>query len=216
MPNDKRLCHWTFDLKIISIENMLRKLYLSVLIVLCSVSAYALNINVLQNVEGEGLAELAPPDTVRHKVFHSKFGNDVEFPKLTDNAKENAVILSRFFSTICMKKDTKIETFIALIPLVPKSGDEVSVETLDQMLPISYRCFYSACVINIRMYIVLSLTPLSLLLGILTISEISILTFRESSQGKSRLLLLRDWLLPLRLSSPICALVAVGKGSSQN
>lgn len=144
MPNDKRLCHWTFDLKIISIENMLRKLYLSVLIVLCSVSAYALNLNVLQNVEGEGCAELAPPDTVRHKVFHSKFGNDVEFPKLGDNPKENAVILSKFFSTICMKKDAKIETFIALIPLVPKSGDEVSVETLDHMLPISYRCFYSA------------------------------------------------------------------------
>ena len=144
MPNDKRLCHWTFDLIIISIENMLRKLYLSVLIILCSVSAFALNLNTLQGVEGKGYAELAPPDTIRHKVFHSKFGNDVEFPKLTDNAKENAVILSKFFSTICMKKDAKIETFIALIPLVPKSGDEVSVETLDQMLPISYRCFYSA------------------------------------------------------------------------
>ena len=123
---------------------MLRKFYLSVLVVLCSVSAFALNLNTLQGVEGEGYAELTPPDTIRHKVFHSKFGNDVEFPKLTDDAHENAVILSKFFSTICMKKDARIETFIALIPLVPKSGDELSIETLDKMLPISYRCFYSA------------------------------------------------------------------------
>jgi hypothetical protein len=43
-----------------------------------------------------------------------------------------------------MKKDARIETYIALIPLVPKSGDELSVETLDKMLPVSYRCFYSA------------------------------------------------------------------------
>ena len=100
-----------------------------------------LSISIL---EGEGYAELTPPDTIRHKVFHSKFGNDVEFPKLTDDAHENAVILSKFFSTICMKKDARIETFIALIPLVPKSGDELSIETLDKMLPISYRCFYSA------------------------------------------------------------------------
>ena len=123
---------------------MLRKLYLSVIVVLCSLSAFALNLNTLQGVEGEGYAELTPPDTIRHKVFHSKFGNDVEFPKLTDDAHENAVILSKFFSTICMKKDARIETFIALIPLVPKSGDELSIETLDKMLPISYRCFYSA------------------------------------------------------------------------
>ena len=112
---------------------MLRKLYLSVIVVLCSFNAFALNLNALQGVEGGGYAELAPPDTMRHEVFHSKFGNDVEFPKLGDNAKENAVILSKFFSTICMKKDARIETFIALIPLVPKSGDELSVETLDKM-----------------------------------------------------------------------------------
>lgn len=143
MSNDKK--NFAFGLSaLISIENMLRKLYLSVLIALCSVSAFALNLNTLQGVEGGGYAELASPDTMRHEVFHSKFGNDVEFPKLGDNAKENAVILSKFFSTICMKKDARIETFIALIPLVPKSGDELSVETLDKMLPVSYRCFYSA------------------------------------------------------------------------
>lgn len=123
---------------------MLRKLYLSVLIAICSVSAFALNLNTLQGVEGEGLAELAPPDTSRHEVFHSKFGNDVEFPKLGDNANENAVILSNFFSMICKKKDAKIETFVALIPLVPRSGDEVSLETLNKMMPISFRCFSAA------------------------------------------------------------------------
>ena len=143
MSNDKK--DFAFGLSaLISIENMLRKLYLSVIVVLCSFNAFALNLNALQGVEGGGYAELAPPDTMRHEVFHSKFGNDVEFPKLGDNAKENAVILSKFFSTICMKKDARIETFIALIPLVPKSGDELSIETLDKMLPISYRCFYSA------------------------------------------------------------------------
>ena len=143
MSNDKK--DFAFGLSaLISIENMLRKLYLSVIVVLCSFNAFALNFNALQGVEGGGYAELAPPDTMRHEVFHSKFGNDVEFPKLGDNAKENAVILSKFFSTICMKKDARIETFIALIPLVPKSGDELSVETLDKMLPVSYRCFYSA------------------------------------------------------------------------
>ena len=143
--NVKRQKDFAFGLSaLISIENMLRKLYLSVIVVLCSFNAFALNLNTLQGVEGEGYAELTPPDTIRHKVFHSKFGNDVEFPKLTDDAHENAVILSKFFSTICMKKDARIETFIALIPLVPKSGDELSVETLDKMLPVSYRCFYSA------------------------------------------------------------------------
>ena len=143
--NVKRQKDFAFGLSaLISIENMLRKLYLSVIVVLCSFNAFALNLNTLQGVEGGGYAELAPPDTMRHEVFHSKFGNDVEFPKLGDNAKENAVILSKFFSTICMKKDARIETFIALIPLVPKSGDELSVETLDKMLPVSYRCFYSA------------------------------------------------------------------------
>ena len=143
MSNDKK--NFAFGLSaLISIENMLRKLYLSVIVVLCSFNAFALNLNALQGVEGGGYTELAPPDTMRHEVFHSKFGNDVKFPKLGDNAKENAVILSKFFSTICMKKDARIETFIALIPLVPKSGDELSVETLDKMLPVSYRCFYSA------------------------------------------------------------------------
>ena len=123
---------------------MLRKLYLSVIVVLCSLSAFALNLNALQGVESGGYAEPTPPDTVRHEVFHSKFGNDVEFPKLTDDANKNAVILSKFFSMICKKKDAKIETFVALIPLVPRNGDELSLETLNKMMPISFRCFSAA------------------------------------------------------------------------
>ena len=80
MSNDKK--DFAFGLSaLISIENMLRKLYLSVIVVLCSFNAFALNFNALQGVEGGGYAELAPPDTMRHEVFHSKFGNDVEFPK---------------------------------------------------------------------------------------------------------------------------------------
>lgn len=143
--NVKRQKDFAFGLSaLISIENMLRKLYLSVIVVLCSFNASALNLNALQGVGGGGYAELAPPDTMRHEVFHSKFGNDVEFPKLGDNAKENAVILSKFFSTICKKKDAKIETFVALIPLIPRNGDEVSLETLNMMMPISFRCFSAA------------------------------------------------------------------------
>jgi hypothetical protein len=121
---------------------MLGKLYLSILIALCSVSAFALNINTLQGAENDLYVETE--DTSSHQLFHSKFGDDVDFPKVTGNASQDAVILSNFFSKISMKKDARIETFIALIPLVPKSGDEVSRETLDKMLPISYRCFYSA------------------------------------------------------------------------
>ena len=143
--NVKRQKDFAFGLSaLISIENMLRKLYLSVIVVLCSLNAFALNLNALQGVESGGYAELAPPDTMRHEVFHSKFGNDVEFPKLGDNAKENAVVLSKFFSAICKKKDAKIETFVALIPLVPRSGDKVSLETLKKMMPINFRCFSAA------------------------------------------------------------------------
>ena len=123
-------------------KNMLGKLYLSILVALCSVSAFALNLNTLQGAEDDSYAE--HEDTSSHSVFHSKFGDDVEFPRLTGNAGQNAAILSNFFTKISMKNNTRIETFIALIPLVPKSGDDISRETLDKMLPISYRCYYSA------------------------------------------------------------------------
>ena len=123
---------------------MSRKIYLSILAALCSISAFSFDISTLHVTGIDWFAEPEAKDTASHAVFHSKFGDDVKFPKLTDNANQNAAILSDFFTQIASRSDVKIETFIALIPLLPKSGNEVSVETIEKMLPVSYRCFYSA------------------------------------------------------------------------
>lgn len=123
---------------------MQRKLYLFVVAALCSLSAFALDINTLLGADGDGYGVPVPADTSSHRVFHSKFGDDVPFPRLTGNATENAYTLSKFFSEISRRPNTKIETFFSLVPLMPKNGDSVSIETLDKMMPISYRCYYSA------------------------------------------------------------------------
>jgi hypothetical protein len=123
---------------------MLRKILFSILAVLCSISAFSLNIRTLQGTDIDRFVEPEAKDTSSHKLFHSKFGYDVKFPKLTDDASKNAVILSNFFSKFAKKRDAKVETFIALVPLLPKKADSISVETLNKMLPIRYRCFYSA------------------------------------------------------------------------
>ena len=123
---------------------MLRKILFSILAVLCSISAFSLNIRTLQGTDIDRFVEPEAKDTSSHKLFHSKFGYDVKFPKLTDDASKNAVILSNFFSKFAKKRDAKVETFIALVPLLPKKADSISVETLKKMLPIRYRCFYSA------------------------------------------------------------------------
>ena len=123
---------------------MLRKLYLLILSALCSVSAFALDFSTLTGGGESWYALPETPDTSSHRLFHSKFGDEVEFPRLTDNPSQNAVILSKFFEQISRRTDTKIEIFISLIPLVPKSGDATTLEVLNKMLPISYRCFYSA------------------------------------------------------------------------
>ena len=131
---------------------MLRKLYLSILLAICSVSAFALDFSTLKGGGESWYAVPETPDTSSHSLFHSKFGDDVEFPRLTNDPGQNAVILSNFFSKISKKKNVKIETFISLIPLVPKSGDAAAVETVDKMMPISYRCFYSASMEYIIFY----------------------------------------------------------------
>lgn len=131
---------------------MQKRLYLFVVAALCSMGAFALDINTMQGAGDDRSGMPEPADTSSHRVFHSKFGDDVQFPRLTNNASENAVILGKFFSDISKKKNIKIETFISLIPLVPKSGDASAVETLDKMMPISYRCFYSASMEYIIFY----------------------------------------------------------------
>ena len=137
---------------LLPIEAMLRKLYLLILSALCSVSAFALDFSTMKGGGKSWYALPETPDTSSHRLFHSKFGDEVEFPRLTDDPKQNALILSRFFSEISRRKNTKIETFISLIPLVPKSGDTSAVETVDQMMPISYRCYYSASMEYILFY----------------------------------------------------------------
>jgi hypothetical protein len=131
---------------------MLRKLYLLILSALCSVSAFALDFSTMKGGGESWYALPETPDTSSHRLFHSKFGDEVEFPRLTDDPKQNALILSKFFSEISRRKNTKIETFISLIPLVPKTGDVSAVETVDQMMPISYRCYYSASMEYILFY----------------------------------------------------------------
>lgn len=123
------------------IKIMLKKIYLFVLSVICSVSAFSRDIVV---VPGGEAYRPVPKDTMKHTVFHSKFGDDVQFPALTGDAEQNAKTLHNFFSAVSRRKNIKIETFIALAPLVPKGGDEATVETLNKLMPMTYRCFYAA------------------------------------------------------------------------
>lgn len=121
--------------------NMQRKLYLFILIIFCHISASANNLDV--NIDF-GMLGYAVQDTSKHRVFHSKFGDDVQFPALTGNAEENAAVLRNFFGQISRRKNIRIETFISLIPLMPKGGDDGTIETLTLMMPMTYRAFYSA------------------------------------------------------------------------
>lgn len=123
------------------IKIMLKKIYLFVLSVICSVSAFSRDIVV---VPGGEAYRPVPKDTMKHTVFHSKFGDDVQFPALTGNAEQNGKTLRDFFSAVSRRKNVRIETFIALIPLVPKGGDNATVETLNLLMPLTYRCFYCA------------------------------------------------------------------------
>ena len=123
---------------------MSRKIYLSILAALCSISAFSFDISTLHVTGIDWFAEPEAKDTASHAVFHSKFGDDVQFPRLTDDANQNAAILGGFFTQIASRRNVKIETFISLIPLLPKKGDEVSVETLEKLLPVRYRCYYSS------------------------------------------------------------------------
>lgn len=111
------------------------------MVLFCSLSVFSRDFVAANG--GEGIL-YAPQDTVKHTVFHSKFGDDVKFPALTGNAEENAVTLRNFFNVIWQRTNNRMETFIALIPLIPKGGDESTIETLNMMMPMSYRCFYSA------------------------------------------------------------------------
>lgn len=126
---------------------MLKRLYLFVISTLCSVSALALDLNTVSSTGVEFFVIDAPKDTVpvrRHSLFHSIFGDDVEYPTLTGNAAEDAETLGGFFNTIASRRNVKIETFFSLLPLAPKDGKGSTLETLNKILPATYRCFYSA------------------------------------------------------------------------
>ena len=84
---------------------MQKRLYLFVVAALCSMGAFALDINTMQGAGDDRSGMPEPADTSSHRVFHSKFGDDVQFPRLTNNASENAVILGKFFSEISKKKN---------------------------------------------------------------------------------------------------------------